>query len=198
MKDNNLKIYKKILKKEEAKIQSIIDNLHKNQLSDFNTEIASEISHYDNHPADAAGDIYDMEIGMALKNKEEVLLRKVQESLGAIEKGTYGKCKSCGNEISLERLSFIPYAEYCMRCQKEISLLEKVEKRPVEEEVIGIPFSYENKAEDYAGFDEKDSYRAVERFNRIEDLEDSYEDDNIYVEPIEKISNAQYKAGLPD
>lgn len=198
MDKNKFNIYKEKLLKEKDKIKLIIDNLEKNDFGSINIEMASEISHYDNHPADAAGDVYDMERGMALKRKEEVLLEQVENSLKSLEQGSYGTCKSCGEEISEERLSFIPYAEYCIDCQKLISSIGDQEKRPVEEQVIGTPFYYEHLSKDYTGFDEKDSYQAVEKFNSIEDLEYSGDDDMMYVEPIEKISNEQYKAGLPD
>lgn len=193
-----LKLYRKKLLEEKRRIESIIDKLEKNDFGNTNIEMASEISHYDNHPADAAGDVYDMERGMALKRREEILMEQVDSSLESLEKGTYGKCKSCGEQISEERLDFIPYAEYCIECQKFINSIGDEDKRPIEEDVIGTPFFFEHTSKDYTGFDEQDSYQAVEVFNRIDEVEYSNKDDSMYVEPIEKISNQQYKAGLPD
>ena len=50
------------------------------------------------------------------------------------------------------------------------------------------------------GVDAEDIYQTVERFNKLEDIIEYYDDDDGggYVEPIEKISNQQYKNQLPD
>ncbi len=68
------------------------------------------------------------------------LLNKIEDSLKSIENDTYGKCKSCGNDIIEERLEFIPYAENCVECQKSIDNHKPAEQnnRCVEEDVLGI------------------------------------------------------------
>ncbi len=49
--------------------------------------------------------------------KKEINL--VEDALGRIAEGTYGKCSDCGTDIKLERLMAVPYAKYCMGCQSE-------------------------------------------------------------------------------
>lgn len=205
MDENLMKLYKKKLLSEKEEVKRIIKNLRDNDMVYTNIEMSSEISHYDNHPADTASEIYTMETGIALKVREDKIYSQIESSLNDIEKGTYGKCKYCGNEISKERLDFIPYAEYCIECQKKINSKTTEIERPVEEKVLGNPFYFDhaNRKEEIVD-GTTDNYQDVYNYNKIDDYysidnsDNIYNDDDEYVDPIEKISNAQYKASLPD
>lgn len=51
---------------------------------------------------------------------EVTLEKKLQEIIDAlerIEKGTYGICENCNQEISIERLRANPSAKTCIKCQ---------------------------------------------------------------------------------
>ena len=110
------------------------------------------------------------------------------------------KCRSCGKDIIEERLEFIPYAENCVGCENDLGDKKPAAQndRCVEEEVLGNPFRYSTSGE--AGIDAEDTYMVVDRFNELDDIIEYYDDDDEggYVEPIEKISNQQYKNQLPD
>ncbi len=54
----------------------------------------------------------------ATKTELERALKDVVAALVRIEKGTYGKCSNCGNEISQERLEIMPTANLCLTCQQ--------------------------------------------------------------------------------
>lgn len=43
----------------------------------------------------------------------------VRVALGKIEKGTYGLCERCGEEITHERLEAIPAARLCISCKQK-------------------------------------------------------------------------------
>ena len=43
-------------------------------------------------------------------------LRAIEAALERIEDGTYGQCISCGDDISMERLTAVPYAVKCRTC----------------------------------------------------------------------------------
>jgi len=43
----------------------------------------------------------------------------VLEALKRIEKGTYGRCVECAEEISIARLEAVPWAPYCLKDQEE-------------------------------------------------------------------------------
>jgi len=49
----------------------------------------------------------------------------IDSALAKIEEGTYGICGACGAEIPLKRLSAVPCAIYCVKCQTVIDKAEK-------------------------------------------------------------------------
>ena len=54
-----------------------------------------------------------------LRERERVLLQKIDASLAKIEAGTFGKCISCGEDIGLKRLRARPVADLCIDCKSE-------------------------------------------------------------------------------
>src|SRR5215472_2898517 len=52
---------------------------------------------------------------------EMKLLREVEDALRRIERGTYGICHECEEEISSKRLDAVPWAKYCVTCQEDIA-----------------------------------------------------------------------------
>lgn len=51
-----------------------------------------------------------------LDRTERNELEKINQALERIKRGDYGKCLSCGEEISEKRLKALPYASQCMDC----------------------------------------------------------------------------------
>jgi RNA polymerase-binding transcription factor DksA len=43
--------------------------------------------------------------------------REVAQALARIERGTYGKCEGCGQDIPIERLEALPTASLCVTCK---------------------------------------------------------------------------------
>jgi len=200
MEKKKILYFKEKLINEQSRVLDLIKQMKQNGVINSNSEMASELSFYDNHPSDTATELFDKEKGIALKKNEISILNKIEDSLESIEEGDYGKCKSCGKDIDEARLEVMPYADNCMSCQKDIGNRMPAEQnnRCVEEEVLGTFFKYSSNGE--VGMDAEDTYQTVERFNKLEDIIEFYEDDDKggYVEPIEKISNQQYKNQLPD
>ncbi|QAT40024.1 TraR/DksA C4-type zinc finger protein [Clostridium sp. JN-9] len=202
MEKEQLVHFKNLLMSEKKRVNNLLNLMKENEVINSNEELASELSFYDNHPSDSATELFDKEKGLALKANEVTILKNIDEALHNIEDGSYGTCKRCGKDIPRERLEFIPYTEYCVHCQNEMNTrpLERHD-RPVEEDVLGIPFGtgYNDYKNDSVEFDAEDSYDAVDKFNKIENVEEYFDDDRDEdVDPIEKISNAQYRHQLPD
>lgn len=55
----------------------------------------------------------------ALGEETEAALARVRSAMVRVEKGTYGKCVSCGTMIDTDRLGIDPTAEYCVDCAKK-------------------------------------------------------------------------------
>ncbi len=59
-----------------------------------------------------------------MRERERGLLNKIEKSLEKTERGGYGECESCGEEIGLERLRARPVADFCIDCKDEHERLE--------------------------------------------------------------------------
>ena len=64
-------------------------------------------------------------LNLRLRDRELVLLRKIDKTIAKIDEGEFGVCERCGEDISSKRLEARPVAQLCIRCKEEI---EKVEK----------------------------------------------------------------------
>jgi len=56
------------------------------------------------------------EVLTALDDSLNEELEQIGEALYRIEKGMYGKCANCGNEISEKRLLAVPHTSLCIEC----------------------------------------------------------------------------------
>ncbi|NDD92555.1 conjugal transfer protein TraR [bacterium] len=63
---------------------------------------------------------------MRLRNREALFLRKIDEALFRISSGTFGKCSSCEQEISLRRLEARPTATLCVDCKESQEQRERL------------------------------------------------------------------------
>ena len=193
------KKYKNKLLKEKARVDDVIKMLRKNEVINSNEEMASEISFYDNHTGDLGEELFDKEKSIAIKENEYDIINKIDYALENIENGTYGVCKECSKEISRDRLEVIPYAAYCVPCQTKINNLQ-VDKSEKEKDLLTKEaFSYGFNDKGYsAGYDGEDILQLADSFNWLDKVDEYDDDDEGYVEPIESISNEQYRRQLPD
>lgn len=192
-------IYRDRLINERRKLNNVVRSLQSENILSKDQD-STELSSYANHPSDQGAEMFEMEKNLALEENEKVIMDKIDNSLEAMNDGTYGVCKICGKPISKERLETIPYADCCIDCQREFNSSYNGEKRPVEENYIDYTFGYDRN-EQSAEYGMRECYADVSMPNYMpmEDEYDNYsdEDNEGFVEPIEKISNEQYKNQLP-
>ena len=65
------------------------------------------------------------EFTLRLRDRERILIRKIQDALRRVEEGEYGICANCGDEISEKRLMARPVATWCIDCKPEAERLER-------------------------------------------------------------------------
>lgn len=211
-KDSTKKIYKKRLENLKEEYIELINSLDKG-LNDPMGYSISELSLYDNHPADIASEVFERgkDIGFktyALQQKE-----KVEDALQRIEKGQYGICDKCGQPIPNERLEAIPFTTMCVKCREEKredgSHYNLKAGRPIEEQVIMPPFGGESnntfktklgQGVDLNEFDGEDAWQAVAKFGTSESPSDigsvlNYK--NIYYDYDEDIGTVERYEQIP-
>ena len=68
---------------------------------------------------DQASSDVEQALRMRLRNREMLLIKKIDESLKRITEGTFGICSSCENDIELKRLEARPTATLCIACKED-------------------------------------------------------------------------------
>ncbi|OGQ07980.1 MAG: RNA polymerase-binding protein DksA [Deltaproteobacteria bacterium RIFCSPLOWO2_12_FULL_40_28] len=74
---------------------------------------------------DLASSEADQSMNLRLRDRERVLLKKIDKALKKIEDGEYGICESCSEEIGVKRLEARPVTDLCIRCKEEQEQMEK-------------------------------------------------------------------------
>lgn len=59
------------------------------------------------------------QLQLRLRDRENVLLKKIDKALKKIEDGEYGVCELCEEPISVKRLEARPVTDLCIRCKEE-------------------------------------------------------------------------------
>ncbi len=205
--------FRKLLEKKLEESSATLNSMRDNYEADQNKFSPSELSNYDNHPAEMASELYQTEMNSALRVHEQSIMSDIKEALKRIDDGTYGICRDCGEEISAERLSVKPEARFCIRCEKEAE--KQSEKKPfvraIEEEVMGAPFGrkYLNKQEDdeHEGMDQlndlmkhgsSDGPQDLGGYHDYQEFYTNKVDNQGIVDDMDKVSNQQYKKQVPD
>ncbi|HZS33353.1 MAG TPA: TraR/DksA family transcriptional regulator [Methylomirabilota bacterium] len=67
---------------------------------------------------DQANTAYTREFLFELGNGDRRLLRDVLNALRKLDEGGFGECERCGEPIGERRLDALPFARYCIECQR--------------------------------------------------------------------------------
>jgi DnaK suppressor protein len=88
--------------------------------------LAGDLSLLKELRAQTAGDLVDAaldsaqdEISSQLAEVESRELANVENALERMRTGNYGVCEGCSCKIPMARLNALPYATYCIQCQRE-------------------------------------------------------------------------------
>lgn len=75
--------------------------------------------------SDQASAEVDQNFSMRIKEREQKLLKKIDEALDRLKKNVYGICERCEEEIPYQRLKARPVTTLCIACK---TLQEQEEK----------------------------------------------------------------------
>jgi len=204
MEEGKLKYFKNKLIEEKNRLLKTLNNMNNMEEYGAKDVYYSELSNYDNHPADIGTELFMMEQDNGFKNKMKDTLLEIENSINDITKGSYGICKECGKEIDIERLELIPYAKTCKECSEKVSKLTNTEMNrrsfiPIDEE-RGTSFG--DTTEDMVMFDREDAYQSVHQYNYVENDPSYQTGDNLGVDDeenhdggdgVEEVENISYE-----
>lgn len=203
--------FRQKLLKEKQELQHTLASMEEGALEIPLQDSISELSMYDNHPADLGSETFERSKDLALRQQTEILISKIDDAMAAIENGTYGICDTCGAEIPLERLEAMPSTTMCRKCKQAEEELPDRHPRPIEEDVIAPPFGgfmhddseFElGDAEDEIMFDGEDTWQSVAKWGTSETPQDISVNgitdfDHMYVDADENIGTVERVEQIP-
>lgn len=212
MNDKQLNELKNDLLMEKREAEDELNRMEDNGPQGSLLEWSDELSSYDNHPADIGSETFEMEKLMALNINQKKYLEDINNAIIKIDKGNYGICETCSNEIGYERLKAIPYAKECINCATEhqINPDDFNKDRPVEEEVLGSIINTQFMKEEDGNINHgMEIYRQLEAYGSADNMQDigwgikDYDEiNNLYdtssdtVDEVDLLSNQDRKNAL--
>lgn len=90
------------------------------------TEMNTDAANFPD-PTDRATQESDRNFELRIRDRERKLMNKVKEALERLDRGEFGICEECGENISDARLKARPVTTLCIDCKMEE---EKKERHP--------------------------------------------------------------------
>lgn len=111
-----IEAYSKLLVTEKEKVLLEVNSFGPNAIMD-QREVIEDI--------EAANMGVLNSITVRLNDRKYNYLKKVEQAIDKLRRGTYGDCEECGCEIGIKRLRARPTAELCMECKIDREQEEK-------------------------------------------------------------------------
>jgi DnaK suppressor protein len=110
--------FKKLLLEEKQRILNNSKNALKNELTVSSDDLPDE--------TDLAAVEVNQNLMFKLRDRERLLLSKIDEAMARIEAGSFGTCEDCEEEIEPRRLEARPVSTLCIACKEREEHKEKI------------------------------------------------------------------------
>lgn len=118
---------KKQLDQYRKQLQALVDRVQKTAagLEDqVRTAVGGEagggISNTPIHLGDVGSETYSQELSATLLENETYIRDEAIAALDRIDRGSYGRCENCRQDILPERLEVVPYTRHCTSCAQKL------------------------------------------------------------------------------
>lgn len=111
MNKKELKHFKELLEERQQQLMQAVSSTREEGLGIDPDDLPDEV--------DQASTEAGQAMQLRLRDREHVLLKKIERALKKIEAGEFGTCESCSEEIGMKRLEARPVSELCIRCKEE-------------------------------------------------------------------------------
>jgi DnaK suppressor protein len=118
MDTNTVNKFKRILVAEKERL---LNNSKESIKQDLNTspdDLPDE--------ADLAASVISQSLTFELRNRERVMIAKINTALAKIQDGSFGLCDTCDEPILKKRLEARPFSALCVACQEQQEHREKI------------------------------------------------------------------------
>jgi DnaK suppressor protein len=117
MRKRDIEKFRKLLLERKNNILETADTTREQGLGFEQADLPDEV--------DLASTEAGQTLNLRLRDRELVLLKKIDKTLKKIDDGSFGVCESCGEEIGMKRLEARPVTDLCIRCKEEQERVEK-------------------------------------------------------------------------
>lgn len=117
LKKKDIEHFKEVLLERRQLLLKQAEDTYERGLSVQTEELPDEV--------DLASAEADQSMDLLLRDRERILLRKIDKALKKFDTNEYGVCEECGDMISVQRLEARPVAEYCIQCKEDMEQAEK-------------------------------------------------------------------------
>jgi RNA polymerase-binding transcription factor DksA len=95
---------------ERSRVEGLISEVRDELGVGSESEELSELSNYDQHPADTGTETFEREKDLSILDSLEAELGELEAALQRVDEGTYGIDEVTGEPIAPERLEAVPTA----------------------------------------------------------------------------------------
>lgn len=117
MNKRDVERFKKLLNERRQALRAVMDDTKEQGMGFSSDDLPDEI--------DLASSEAGQSLNLRLRDRERILLKKIERTLQKIDEGEFGVCETCGEQISLKRLEARPVTDLCIRCKEEQERVEK-------------------------------------------------------------------------
>ncbi len=114
----NMARFRKMLLEEKQRILNNAKNALKNDLAISSDDLADE--------TDLAASEVNQNLVFKLRDRERLLLTKIDEAMARIDEGTFGSCNDCEEPIEPRRLEARPMSDLCIACKEKEEHRDKI------------------------------------------------------------------------
>jgi len=97
-----------------SEYENLIKSIKRSRLAAAETKLENT-----EDECDLATMSHERELLYNLHESDYARLRFIEDAMKAMDRGDYGECVRCGDEINQKRLEAVPWATTCLRCQEE-------------------------------------------------------------------------------
>lgn len=110
--------FKKLLLEEKQRIQNNSRNSLKNEINISQDDLPDE--------SDLAATEINQSLVFKLRDRERMMMAKIDAALNRIDQGTFGSCESCEEDIEPRRLEARPFSTQCIACKEQDERRDKI------------------------------------------------------------------------
>lgn len=118
LKRAELDSFREMLAGLRARLRGDLSQMTDEALRSGQGENSGNLSNVPLHLADAGTDNFDQEFDLSMIENEQETLHQIDEALGRIDAGTFGRCQECGGMVARPRLQALPYTRVCIDCAR--------------------------------------------------------------------------------